>query len=100
MTFTAANLNTTLVLEPAAADFSTDAGNSALIVATKSPRCLLAPITACLAAKKKTINEISIAFGSPGRERNVTKEAHSTTICSRYRTVIRRADHRTLHSWR
>jgi hypothetical protein len=53
MTFAAAYLYTTLVLEPATADFSTDAGNSALIVATKSPRCLLAPITACPAAKKK-----------------------------------------------
>jgi hypothetical protein len=53
MTFTAANLNTTLVLEPAAADFSTDAGNSALIVATKSPRCPLAPITALPGGEEK-----------------------------------------------
>jgi hypothetical protein len=39
MTFVASDLNTTLVLEAATADFSTDAGNSALIIATRSPRC-------------------------------------------------------------
>src|SRR5450755_5183889 len=34
--FPCVNLHATLVLEPAAPDFSTDAGNSALIVSTKS----------------------------------------------------------------
>jgi hypothetical protein len=38
----AADLHTTLVLEREAPDFSTDAGNSALIIKTKSPLRLVA----------------------------------------------------------
>ena len=37
-------------------------------------------------------------IGSPGRERHVTEEAFSTTIRSRYRAVIRSADHGTVYS--
>jgi hypothetical protein len=43
----ATNLNTTLVLEPGQPDFSTDAGNSALIVKTKAPQRLVTPLSAC-----------------------------------------------------
>jgi hypothetical protein len=39
-------LSTTLVLEPQTPDFSTDAGNSALIVTTKSPYRHAVPISA------------------------------------------------------
>jgi len=44
--------DTTLVLEPELADFSTDAGNSALIFETESPQRHVAPFRACAAAKK------------------------------------------------
>jgi hypothetical protein len=50
------DLSTTLVLETAFADFSTDAGNSALIVATKSPRRLAVPVYGPSAGKKKSKN--------------------------------------------
>jgi hypothetical protein len=56
----AADLHTTLVLERDAPDFSTDAGNSALIVKTKSPLRLVALFPACPAAKKNNNNEISV----------------------------------------
>jgi hypothetical protein len=39
-TLAVADLHATLVLEPEAPDFSTEAGNSALIVTTKSPQAL------------------------------------------------------------
>jgi hypothetical protein len=94
-------LSTTLVLESEIADFSTDAGNSALIVATKSPRRLAVPFYGLPAEKKKskkTRDFHSTSIGPPGRERHVTEEAFSTAIRSCYRTVIRRADHRTLYS--
>jgi hypothetical protein len=46
-------LSTTLVLEPEAADFSTDAGNSALIAITKSPQRLVVPCSGLPGAAKK-----------------------------------------------
>src|ERR1700687_3934392 len=86
-------MHATLVLEREPSDFSTDAGNSALIVTTKSPRALL---------RQFRDNEISnlTTIGSPGRERHVTDEAFSTTIRCCYRTVIRGADHCALYSRR
>jgi hypothetical protein len=67
----ASDLHTTLVLEREPPDFSTDAGNSALIVKTKSPLRLVALSPACPAAKKNNNNEISVSpnLVSPGRER-------------------------------
>jgi hypothetical protein len=56
----ASDLHTTLVLEREPPDFSTDAGNSALIVKTKSPLRLVALFPACPAAKKNNNNEISV----------------------------------------
>jgi hypothetical protein len=52
--FTATNLHTTLVLEPQAPDFSTDAGNSDLIVTTKSPRRLWRQLWATRRRRKIT----------------------------------------------
>jgi hypothetical protein len=67
----ASDLHTTLVLERKPPDFSTDAGNSALIVKTKSPLRLVALSPACPAAKKNNNNEIFVSprLVSPGRER-------------------------------
>jgi hypothetical protein len=67
---TAADLNTTLVLWAAAPDFSTDAGNSALIVNNEVSATSCNAISACPAANEKTKNETSAAsqLGSPGRE--------------------------------
>jgi len=53
----AADLHTTLVLEREAPDFSTDAGNSALIVETKSPLRLVA-ISGLPGGEEKNNNEI------------------------------------------
>jgi hypothetical protein len=50
-------LHTTLVLEREAPDFSTDAGNSALIVETKSPLRLVA-ISGLPGGEEKNNNEI------------------------------------------
>jgi hypothetical protein len=49
-----AELHQTLVLASGARVFSTDAGNSALIVTRKSPQAPQPPVPACPAAKKKT----------------------------------------------
>src|SRR5260370_13311973 len=57
----ASDLHTTLVLERDTADFSTEAGNSALILKTKSPLRLVALFPACPAAKKNNNNEISVS---------------------------------------
>ncbi|MDP3078421.1 hypothetical protein [Bradyrhizobium sp.] len=50
---TAADLSTTQVILGATPDFSTDAGNSALIVNNEVSAASRIAISACLAAKKK-----------------------------------------------
>jgi hypothetical protein len=66
----AADLSTTLVLQAEPPDFSTDAGNSALIVNNEVSATSCNAISACLAANDKSKNDISnrILIGSPGRE--------------------------------
>jgi hypothetical protein len=50
-------VRTTLVLEPHTPDFSTDVGNSALIVPTKSPQRPAAPFRACPAERRNHNNK-------------------------------------------
>jgi hypothetical protein len=58
--FLATKLSTPIVLGHPAADFSTDAGNSALIAPTKSPRRLVPPNFGYGRRRRKTRNEIFI----------------------------------------
>src|SRR6266550_3108602 len=59
----AASLSTTLVLHRQAPDFSTDAGNSALIAATKSRTAVKG-----LPRRKKNKTGFPSRIGSPGRD--------------------------------
>jgi hypothetical protein len=82
------NLHTTLVLEPDHADFSTEAGNSALIFKTKSPRSHATPVFAC--QPDGELKTRTFWLNTEGM--HVTQKSVSPTIRSRYRTVIRRTD--------
>src|SRR5882672_690578 len=92
-----ASLSTTLVLRRQAPDFSTDASNSALILATKSPTARERPVLSSPAGRK-----ITTGFPSPlahqGGSPYATEEAFSSTIRCRDRHVIRGADICALYS--